>query len=779
MVNPKHTADIAGPSASPESNSTHNGTAANGDGNAIKNNVPTNDNNADNTTSAKPNNDTSNSSTTNIATDSTSTVAAPRAKINISLNKKKKTTNKSKSTPKQQQLINNSKSSLLADEYGTIAEEAEIISQRRKEEGNILVIPCKQQQGDDDDGAANGNGEEGEKRKQPLLAGRLALLRKDNNDGVEDLPGAPANDEVDKASSTKSGTSDNDAIEDEAVQQLIQSAEQKDANTTDIAGSTSHGRGLVISVGANKLTTTNNSNNNNNNNRHNDRVMNDEEVFQHELAHHAPDVDPTSNVYANVSIGDFGSALLRGMGWTGGSSAASNKGGGKTDSEEVVKQRPHRLGLGAKPLPLPTSSSSSSTKPGGIHRRARRPEDVKRDEERLRQQEEAERQLQEKKKLDVQYTLQKGSVVTVRDDSSNHADDKQERSINTKVQRRARVIQTAGVPGLNRILIQYEGEGKEVSITKSSVTLCSWDELDQYPFKQIPLVKKEQKMKNEMKQQQSPPRKMEQHENDGYDDSAEARRRKRDRSYSDSRDDERRRRRKDDRRRDHRPSHNNSDDGDSRDGDSYDDRRRSKKHKKRKKKDRRSRSRSDSKERDQRRNRRKDSSRRRDRSGSRSYSPEDSHRKKLSIHHHSSNHGSSSSHNNPHHEQHLHWLTPNIRVRLISNKIPKYYLQKGIVQDVMQPSSNSSSSGPKAVLLMDNGQVLDKVPERYLETALPKTGGHVIILESKDTSHHWKKGRLLERSSKDGYGIIQLEEDLEVIKVSLDGIAEWCGDMNG
>ena len=272
---------------------------------------------------------------------------------------------------------------------------------------------------------------------------------------------------------------------------------------------------------------------------------------------------------------------------------------------------------------------------------------------------------------------------------------------------------------------------------------------------------------------------MEQHENDGYDDSAEARRRKRDRSYSDSRDDERRRRRKDDRRRDHRPSHNNSDDGDSRDGDSYDDRRRSKKHKKRKKKDRRSRSRSDSKERDQRRNRRKDSSRRRDRSGSRSYSPEDSHRKKLSIHHHSSNHGSSSSHNNPHHEQHLHWLTPNIRVRLISNKIPKYYLQKGIVQDVMQPSSNSSSSGPKAVLLMDNGQVLDKVPERYLETALPKTGGHVIILESKDTSHHWKKGRLLERSSKDGYGIIQLEEDLEVIKVSLDGIAEWCGDMNG
>lgn len=166
---------------------------------------------------------------------------------------------------------------------------------------------------------------------------------------------------------------------------------------------------------------------------------------------------------------------------------------------------------------------------------------------------------------------------------------------------------------------------------------------------------------------------------------------------------------------------------------------------------------------------RKDS--RKDRRRDRSRSPEE--QRKRSKHHDSQH---SSPHN--HHQQHLHWLIPHIRVRLISKKIPKYYLQKGIIQDVMQPTqSSSSSSGPKAVILMDNGQVLDKVPERYLETALPKAGGHVIILESKDESHHWKKGRLLEKSSKDGYGIIQLEEDLEVVKVSLDGIAEWCGDQ--
>jgi hypothetical protein len=114
-------------------------------------------------------------------------------------------------------------------------------------------------------------------------------------------------------------------------------------------------------------------------------------------------------------------------------------------------------------------------------------------------------------------------------------------------------------------------------------------------------------------------------------------------------------------------------------------------------------------------------------------------------------------------------------VRLISKKLPKYHLQKGVVQDVLLTTTHQSSSGgPKAILLMDNGQVLDKVPERYLETALPKTGGNVVILEGKEI---WKKGRLLERSSKDGRCIIQLEEDLEVVNVSLDSVAEWCGRL--
>ena len=82
--------------------------------------------------------------------------------------------------------------------------------------------------------------------------------------------------------------------------------------------------------------------------------------------------------------------------------------------------------------------------------------------------------------------------------------------------------------------------------------------------------------------------------------------------------------------------------------------------------------------------------------------------------------------------------------------------------------------------------MLDSVPERYLETALPKvtsSNNNVIVLEGE---HRWKKGRLLEQhSSKDGdhgssssWGIVQLEEDLEVVKVSLDSVAEWCGRLD-
>ena len=70
-----------------------------------------------------------------------------------------------------------------------------------------------------------------------------------------------------------------------------------------------------------------------------------------------------SGAYVNVAILDFGSALLRGMGWTGGSvdypTNNSNR-GGKGDRngpvEKMANPRLHRLGLGAKPSLSPPSA---------------------------------------------------------------------------------------------------------------------------------------------------------------------------------------------------------------------------------------------------------------------------------------------------------------------------------------------------------------------------------------------------------------------------------------
>ena len=647
---------------------------------------------------------TADDATSELATTTKSNSSStPRAKINISLGGKKK---KKTSNNKNNLLSSADGKSLLAEEYSTIAEEAEIISQKRKEEGTVLVIPCAQGANDE------------EKRKHPLLAGRLALLQK----GGDGAAIAAANDDEkdekqllnnadDNKDATKTDSATDDTLEDEVVKQLI-SESKKDKDNAD--STLASGRGLVIAAPSqNKLITG--TDQTKDKATSNTSIGNEDEQFQQELSHHANDVDPTSSVYANVAISDFGSALLRGMGWTGGDNNKS--GGAGKKNEETIKARPHRLGLGATPLPLPSATTSNSSR-GGIHRRARRPDEVKRDEERQKQQEEAERIAAEKKQLDVQVTLQPGSVVHLRD-----------------ANKRAKVVKTAGVPGLNRILVYFEGSDKDVSVAKNSVQLCSWEELDVRPFQEAKVSKSNEREQSHRNGSSSSRRKRSQ----SYDSADDERRSRKDRTkiQSSTRSSEA-----------HEEQYYHRDDVS--DDDSRERKRRSKKHK-RKKHHRRERSYS------------------RSRSRSRSRSPDYKKRRKHESHRSSSYKSQSSDSQKQQPQHHLNWLIPNIRVRIVSKKIPAYYLQKGVVQDVTRTSQSST----KAVLLMDNGQVIDKVPERYLETALPKAGGNIIVLEG---SHHWKKGKLLERSSE--AGVIQFAEDLEVVTVSLDSIAEYCIDCD-
>jgi G patch domain/KOW motif-containing protein len=117
--------------------------------------------------------------------------------------------------------------------------------------------------------------------------------------------------------------------------------------------------------------------------------------------------------------------------------------------------------------------------------------------------------------------------------------------------------------------------------------------------------------------------------------------------------------------------------------------------------------------------------------------------------------------------KHSSWIIPSIRVRVITEKLGRRHLkQKGVVVDV-------TTKG--ATLKMTDGVLLDRVPDRYIETALPKAGGNAVVLAGK---HTYAKGKLIERNLDAGEGVIQLYEDMNVLTLSLDDIAEWCGPLD-
>jgi G patch domain/KOW motif-containing protein len=119
-------------------------------------------------------------------------------------------------------------------------------------------------------------------------------------------------------------------------------------------------------------------------------------------------------------------------------------------------------------------------------------------------------------------------------------------------------------------------------------------------------------------------------------------------------------------------------------------------------------------------------------------------------------------------ERRMVWAIPNIRVRVITERLGRrYFKEKGIIVDVTVKG---------VTLRLDkSGTVLDRVPEDYLETALPKPGGKVIVLAGRNK---YAKGKLLERDSKSSKGVVQIYEELNVLSLSLDDLAEWVGSLD-
>lgn len=327
--------------------------------------------------------------------------------------------------------------------------------------------------------------------------------------------------------------------------------------------------------------------------------------------------------YDRVPIGEFGAALLRGMGWNGGNSSS-------TAAPPPPSMRPHRLGLGATPKQLVMDKI-----PGKI----RTADQVKRDDKLQQQQAGYDKQRQERIAHDKQQTLQIGSLVQCQG-------------------RRAKLLQLTGVPGLSRVLVQFERDATKTSAKKGEISLIPRSELDERPFRDVEL---------EQSQTQKPETKFKEERQRVPDETR-------------SRDDDRRDRK-------HREDRSH-----------HDERKESKKPRRR--------------------------------------------------------------------DDDCGWLIPNIRVRVITKKLgSNQYKEKGVVIDVTRG----------ATLQMSNGQMLDRVPERYLETALPKVGGNVVVLAGKSK---FAKGKLLERDSKSGKGVVQVFEDMSILKLSLDDLAEWIGPLD-
>ena len=111
------------------------------------------------------------------------------------------------------------------------------------------------------------------------------------------------------------------------------------------------------------------------------------------------------------------------------------------------------------------------------------------------------------------------------------------------------------------------------------------------------------------------------------------------------------------------------------------------------------------------------------------------------------------------------WLHANTRVRIVSKSFEggRLYLKKAVVVDVLTPR--------ECVLELEGGEVLSNVSQRVLETALPKRGGRVMILQGP---YRGQRGKMLDKKGE--AASVQLNEDFSLHNFTLDAIAEYTGE---
>ena len=659
------------------------------------------------------------------------------SKVIFAITKKKKKSSAAAATATTQ--IQFESSHDHAEESVTVAAIAEQQSLQREKDGIKLVIPLEDERN----------------KNEPLLSGLKRIIEQQQaiSNDTTSTSNAIAEHDNSKNDNDQETQKNNlqmqSSLDAQATEALIQDASTNKSTQDKHSTNFSASGNLIIQSDKDATTTKSRMEQ-----RKQMQEVDDTIKYKRDLENRAEDIDVESSAYISCPISEFGAAMLRGMGWKGNND--DDRRNSKDKKDEEIAPRPHRLGLGATPLPPSIKNGSNGGVGGnGARHRARKGGSMK-DIAHVEKQEEEERKwkrlLEEKRNNDIQLTLNVGSVVRIRLEDGNVGN------------KRGKMVKIAGVPGLNRVLVQFEGDVEDTSVKKGDVVLVEKAELEAKPFEEMKSDSSRHNLDRES------------------------------RGKSDGGRDERSR---DERVRDSRSRGDRGRDSRSRNADRHRDehgsrsRSRSSSHgrdRKRQKRERRSRSRSRSRSHERSKHHRSRNHRDSENDHSRSRKPRrdrDSERESRRRDEKDHKRSSDKSHKNRNnegfedgkrdeqmksHKSIEHWLTTNIRVRVVTKKIAKgrQFKEKGIVLDVLK-------RGAEATIQMANGEILERVPERYLETALPKIGGNAIILTGPNKS---EKGKLLEKHSDKGRGILQLFEDMNVVTLSLDDIAEFCGALD-
>jgi len=126
------------------------------------------------------------------------------------------------------------------------------------------------------------------------------------------------------------------------------------------------------------------------------------------------------------------------------------------------------------------------------------------------------------------------------------------------------------------------------------------------------------------------------------------------------------------------------------------------------------------------------------------------------------------------------WVVPGIRVRVTSRQLSggKYFVRTGCVEDVLSrtlfslvmDADSGASNNVKAIPARARGDLLDRVRQSMVETALPRTGGRVMVLRG---AHKQQIGELIDRDKSTQRATVQLQDTMQTCTVMFDDIAEY------